>query len=363
MDVKGCYCTKTYIDCSGADFTEISVIYPYITNNTYRIHITGGRIRSLPDDLFEPSSLTGPLDKVTYLNLSGNNIETVGKEAFNQLPRLEILDLSNNDIQVNLCEEKNDLSKSLAPLVNVNELYLRHIFSKEVSGSCDPGNIFTGANMTRLKTLDLSSNGFDLVDSNMEQFLCDSYSIETLNLSRNYFAVLPVSPCMTNVVNLDLSYNTISHLTAEDVDVIQSLVNLQVLKLGGNPFGCDCYQENTYIFLNTTTLGLDFDDIKCSGDSYDSDLVGKPIKRLKYTDMCEEPRIIVCYGPSGQKIYLSKTTFIAGSAAGIVVLIIVVTVVVIVCRRRRRNRRQPVTETNSQIVPAVAKSTAYTRMV
>lgn len=39
--LKGCYCTDRYIDCTGADFSDISEIYPYITSKTYRIHITG----------------------------------------------------------------------------------------------------------------------------------------------------------------------------------------------------------------------------------------------------------------------------------------------------------------------------------
>ena len=363
MDLKGCYCTDIYIDCSGAEFTDISDIYPYITSKTYRIHMTRGRIHSLPNDLFVSSSLTEPLDKVVYLNLSGNNIETVGNKAFQQLPNLQVLDLSNNDILVNLCDETNDLSKSLSPLVKVEELFLRQIFSKEVSGSCDPGNMFTDANMTSLKKLDLSANKFDLIGSKMEKFFCDAYSIEQLNLSVNDFDKLPILSCLGNVINLDLSFNKISSLSAVDVDVILSLVNMKFLKLGGNPFRCDCYQENTYKWLNTTSLGLDFDEITCSEDTFDHDLVGKPIKSLKYSDMCEEPRIIVCYGLGGKKIYVSQAALIAGTIGGLALVATVVTATVLVCRHRRRNRRQLDTGTNSQIAPAVAKTTAYTRMV
>ncbi|XP_045198469.2 trophoblast glycoprotein-like [Mercenaria mercenaria] len=363
-DLEGCYCTDRYIDCSGAEFTDIRDIYPYITNQTYRIHITGGRICSIPDNVFEISGVSGPLNNVVYLNLSGNNIETVGRASFQQLPNLQVLDLSYSDILVNLCDPQNDFSTSLAPLRNIEELYLSHVFSKEVSGSCDPGNVFPQTRMSNLKKLDMSSNNFNLIGTKMDHFLCDTISIQTLNLSRNDFGRFPVSQCMTNVEVLDVSSNLISVLSPEEMDVVESLVNLKALYLGGNPFQCDCFLDNAFHWLNVTTVPLDFDKIVCGGETDITQIIGKPIKSLNYTDICEGPEIIVCgFWPSGRKIYLSKTTFIAGLSGGVVLIIFVITVVVVLCRRRRQRRRQHHSMANSQIVPAVAKTTAYSRMV
>lgn len=356
--LKGCYCTDRYIDCAGAEFSDISEIYPYITPRTYRIHITGGRIRSVPNDAFTSLETSGPLNDVVYLNLSGNNIETVGKTSFQQMPNLKILDLSDNDISINLCDQKNDLSMSLAPLTNIEELYLKHVFSREVTGACDPGNVFPQTIMSKLTKLDMSSNHFDLIGSKMNSFLCDTFSIKMLNLSANSFDRLPVSQCMINLVELDLSRNLISVLSADEIDVLDSLVNLVSLKLGGNPFSCDCYLQDTYNWINKTSVTLDLTEIVCDGQTDDTDLLGKPIKYLQIADFCEEPDIAICYGPGGRVVYLAKSTFIIALTIGMILIISAVTVVVVICRRRRRRQRHQATGNSD-----VTKSPAYSRMV
>lgn len=356
--LKGCYCTDRYIDCKGAEFTEISEIYPYITAETYRIHITGGRIRSIPKNVFKTDELSGPLNEVVYLNMSGNSIEIVDKHSFQQLPNLKILDVSDNEISINLCDQQNDFSTSLAPLANIEQLYLRRIISKEDAAACDPGNIFSHSEMDNLENLDLSSNSFDLAGSNMESFLCKTYSLKQLNLSNNNFEQLPVTQCMINLVTLDLSNNQMPVLSPDEIDMLDSMVNLKALWLGGNPFSCDCYLDATYNWINSTHVPLDLDNIVCGGQQgEDTALLGKPIKDLKYLDFCGEPKIAICYGP-GRVVYLSKTTFILGLSAGLVVLLTIITVVVFLCRRRRRQQRLP----NSGISD-VSKSPAYSRMV
>lgn len=278
--------------------------------------------------------------------------------SFQQMPNLKILDLSDNDISINLCDHKNDLSMSLAPLTNVEELYLKHVFSREVTGACDPGNVFPQTKMSELTKLDMSSNHFDLIGSKMNNFLCDAFNIKMLNLSANSFDRLPVSQCMTNLVELDLSNNQISVLSADEIDVLDSLVNLVSLKLGGNPFGCDCYLQDTYNWINKTTVTLDLTKIVCDGQTDDTDLLGKPIKYLKISDFCVEPKIAICYGPGGREVYVARSTFIIALTIGMVLIISAITVVVVLCRRRRRRQRHQATGNSD-----VSKSPAYSRMV
>lgn len=360
--LAGCYCTDSYIDCSGADFTELSAIYPYITNQTYRVHVTDGNLRSVPDNLFTSDDLNGPLSAVTYLNLSGNGIENVSPSSFQQLPNLKILDLSNNYITIDLCYVHTDLSSAFTALSNIEELYLRDIFnSNDVAGFCEPGNIFSQTNMKSLTILDMSSNSFNVIGTKMEDFLCETYTITIFNLSRNNFNTFPIPICMTNLIDLDISYNQIAVFSPDEIDSIESLVNIETLQLGGNPLVCDCYLETTFNWIKATEIPLDFDDIVCGGDT-DILIMGQPINSLNFTEICEGPRIIVCYGPRGP-ITVSQTTFIAMVTVGFALLITIVTIVAVVCRRRRQHQKQRIVAGNSQMIPDVSKGTVYSRMV
>lgn len=362
--ISGCYCTDMYVDCNGAEMVDLREIYPYITNLTYRINMVNGNIRSIPDNAFSNNNMAGPLSEVKYLNLSGNGIVTIYNDAFKLLPKLETLDLSNNDVFIDSCDSFSDLANSLDSLTEIKYLRLHNFISKEMTGLCGPGFMFTSVNMSHLTSLDVSSNGFDVIDDDMVKFLCGTFTITLLNVSNNLFDQFSVPQCMANLKVLDFSNNQLSSLNYVDLNVIEGLVNLESVRFGGNPFDCDCYLYDLINWLNETEEPLDTDHMACVTSS-NSSLIGKQLKGLDYNSYCE-PKIAICYGPGGRVIRVAPATFVAIILAGVVTIVVLVSTVCLIYRRRRNKKTQLTTAkagSGSHMTADVSKSTLYSRMV
>ena len=335
--IKNCYCTDRVIDCDRPEFSDITEIYPFVSINVVRISITGGNIIEIPDGLFQNGD-GKTFNRLTYLSLSDNKVESMGFDAFRYLPKLTTLDLSKNNIKMNLCEAKM-YDSPFAELKHLEELSLHHAF--DVIGQdwqCNVGNIFSETYLPRLKTFDISSNGFSGYGKHFTNFLCNnSVTMTHVNLANNRFQRFPVPPCMDNIIRLDFSNNSLEFLQPVEMDIIESFVNAKEIRLGGNPFRCDCLFFGTYQWLNSTEQPLDFKMIKCSNESFGRTWIGAPVLTIKLnaTKICEEPRIIVCFGPV--RVHLARSTLIAIVLASCFLLAIVVFTGLYILHRRKKH--------------------------
>ncbi|KAL4231058.1 hypothetical protein ACF0H5_008641 [Mactra antiquata] len=362
--LPGCFCTDYYIDCQGAEFQDIREIYPFITKQTYRIRMTDGNLVSIPGNVFTNDELIGPLTELKYLNLSGNGIVSIDGAAFQELPNLKTLDLSNNDVIVDSCDSSSKLANIFNSLMNIEYLSLHNTIRRKTSEPCGLGFMFSSANMSHLTSLDISDNGFDIIDEEMKSFLCETYTLTSLNVSYNLMTSFQIPLCSNNLKMLDLSMNQISYLDHVDVEIIESFVNLESIRFRGNPFHCECSLAYFIFWVNETNQPIDADHITCAS-STNSSLIGHPIKGLEYAAYCE-PMIAICYGPR-HVVRLAKPTFIGIVAGGLIVAVIIISSV-IYCRRRSRRQHKTTTTTTkmgaeSSMTGDVSKNTLYSRMV
>lgn len=349
--VENCYCTDTVIDCDGATFKDIREIYPYVTNYTIRVSIINGFVETLPIRLFQTSDESGDERNIKYLNLSGNPLNSVSPSVFIGLENLQVLDLSTDPAIDPAGMNLKDLAVALNPLKELKKLFLRHIASND-EGLDD---LVDKLNMTKLMKLDLSNNSFTSFDTKWKTFLCNAYELTFLNLSNNNFDHLPATTCITNLRVLDMSNNKLQYLSDTEIDILESLVNLETIILGGNHWSCTCYMDSMLPWLNATNLPLDFNNI-CCFSSNDDTLIGQPIHKMKIHDLCAEPKLVICYGP----VTVARATFYWIATAGVLLLAVVFVTVVCLIRRKRK-RQQP--GQISRMIDSSPKTPSYSRIL
>jgi Leucine-rich repeat (LRR) protein len=222
------------------------------------------------------------LEKLSYLNISGNKLTTAALEIIWQLPALSELHLANNelsgDIDLNSlattqlrvldmrCNAVKSLRlpehglKSLRKLdVSSNHLetlpwtHLARCALMELSAASNAisGEAFTGvtSGLDKIQSIDLSNNKLESLASVVTEF----GALQTLCLSGNQLTGLPSLSALQHLVTLQLAENrltelpTITSLLAlKTVDVSQNNINvldhdiagmedLAYLGLAGNP--------------------------------------------------------------------------------------------------------------------------------
>jgi hypothetical protein len=161
--------------------------------------------------------------------MSGNNISEISPRTFEELSRLEYLDLADNRIE----HLKVDAFLGLINLKRIdlhgNKLQYLH------------PDMFVG--LPKLEDLFLADN-LDLQIPTDSQFI-SSNSLTYLNISHCNVSSVSVET-FANVSALewlDLSYNDLSSV---DINVLKVLTNLSVLYLYGNPLQCDCQLQEVW---------------------------------------------------------------------------------------------------------------------
>ncbi|KAI6184601.1 Leucine Rich Repeat family protein [Aphelenchoides bicaudatus] len=219
-------------------------------------HLMGNKIRQINDQIFHSSSS----QKLEYLNLANNKIETVGSGAFESLPKLSILDLQNNRItQINPQTFNSlpnlkylDLSRNqivtlhdfaFNQLPNLKHLNLGHNHLEKIGES-----VFQ--NVTKLEHLILSHNklasfNFLFLNNQVEELMALDLSYNEINLenakhklthlSLRYNSLEFIDNLMFNscyyLKHLELGLNSILEI---HVDAFQNAKKLQHLDIGGN---------------------------------------------------------------------------------------------------------------------------------
>uniref|UniRef100_A0A4W6FGN3 TIR domain-containing protein n=1 Tax=Lates calcarifer TaxID=8187 RepID=A0A4W6FGN3_LATCA len=168
------------------------------------------------------------LPNLTYLDLSFNKIDLAYDNAFIELQKLKVLDLSYNPVlnmshnAISILTTKQMHSKSLSELQftdnNLGTLW------KERDGSYEM--LFT--NLTNLTILDISQNRITKIPDNVYERL--PHNLTKLRISGNSLTDFKWNrlKCFHQLQILDLSFNSLSHVKGINSNITQSLTFLDL---------------------------------------------------------------------------------------------------------------------------------------
>lgn len=240
-----CVCSSQTVKCQKQDLDSIPHSIP---SNTKILFVTGNRIPRIGADAF-PS----PLDQLTDLYLSGNEIQSVDSEVFDHLPNLVRLDLSNNNIQ-EFSERAFPHSNTLQVL-NLSRSLQNYSQTNEVLN-----NLLSGS-LVHLTVLDLSNNDLLVPPDNMSNTLPSLVSLNLQNASlislQNGTLKLPL------LRDLDLQDNSLKNLPGAVLSEFSLAPGLRI-HLSGNPWRCDCLIEDMVAWLKNSTQVVDAQNLSCS---------------------------------------------------------------------------------------------------
>lgn len=240
-----CVCSSQTVKCQKQDLDSIPHSIP---SNTKILFVTGNSIPSIGADSF-PS----PLEQLTDLYLSGNEIQFVDSEVFDNLPNLARLDLSNNDIQ--------EFSGRAFPHSNTLQLLnLSRCFHNYSQTNGILNNLLNGT-LVHLTVLDLSNNDILIPPDNMSTTLP---SLVTLNLQNASLISLPNGTLKLPLLrDLDLQDNRLKNLPGAVLSEF-SLAPALRIQLSGNPWRCDCFIEDMVVWLKNSTQVVDAQNLTCA---------------------------------------------------------------------------------------------------
>nr|KAF6484128.1 extracellular matrix protein 2 [Rousettus aegyptiacus] len=182
-------CSLSYrtISCISADLTQIP---PLTTPEITSLELSGNSITSIPDEAFNG------LPNLERLNLSNNNITSsgIGPKAFKLLKKLMHLNMDGNT----LVEIPSELPSTLEEL-KINENNLQAIDEESLS------------DLSQLVTLELEGN--DLSETNVNPLAFQPLkSLSYLRLGRNKFRIVPQG-LPASIEELYLENNQIEEIT------------------------------------------------------------------------------------------------------------------------------------------------------
>ncbi|PSN32431.1 hypothetical protein C0J52_27594 [Blattella germanica] len=185
----------------------------------------------VPEDLEDP-------DK-TLLDLSFNSISVLNSRAFEKIPTLKTLIITDNNIESVEPEAFNGLE-------DLETVDLRN----NAIGNVHP-TLFQ--NNPHLTSLDLSNNKLETF-----QLLLTS-ELKHLNLSLNQLNLEGISSFaeFASLESLDLSNNNIVNLTA---DLFSTMANLKTLNIASNPLDYSCELRTVWALCTSGTVECVYDN-------------------------------------------------------------------------------------------------------
>ncbi|XP_075975592.1 tsukushi-like [Anticarsia gemmatalis] len=217
-------CTYSDSDILKSDFVLPSKVHSMdlSSNNISTLHSSVLLNSSMLNELILQNNV---IKEITYkfqlpelrrLDLSNNLLESIDKESFSGLKKLEYLNLANNRFTVFTKLMFHHLS-------NLNEIILNN---NNIGPSLEKANLFdrSGYGLTnKVKSISISGINLDKVPDN---FFVDAYDLRTLVISNN--RITDIFEIPYTLQYLDLSDNPISEIANEDFIDVPAL---EVLKL------------------------------------------------------------------------------------------------------------------------------------
>ncbi|CRK99841.1 CLUMA_CG013144, isoform A [Clunio marinus] len=172
------------------------------------LDLSGNQIEILQDDVFKD------LTSLELLQLSYNKIENINERNFNGLGNLELLELGHNQLQI----LNNDTFRQLSSLyhLRLTKNSIKHIEENSFNG------------LGKLTTLHLDHNQLDKLDFDIFAPLS---SLQYLNLVQNNIKHIDgnVSQKLEKLEELNLNYNQLDKLDNEVFAPLSSLTQLDLM--------------------------------------------------------------------------------------------------------------------------------------
>lgn len=240
-----CLCSSETVKCQNQDLKSIPHSLP---TNTKFLFVTGNKISRIGEDSFPT-----PMERLTDLCLSGNELESVEAKVFDNLPNLARLDLSNNII--------NNFNESTFPHNNTLQVLNLSMSFHNFTFMDGALNSLLNGNLIQLTVLDLSNIDLWIPPDNMFSSLPSlvSLSLQNSSIISIQNGTLRVPPLR----DLDLRDNSLRYLPPSAMAEFSLKPELHI-RLAGNPWQCDCLIEETLVWLQNTTQVVDVQHLTCA---------------------------------------------------------------------------------------------------
>ncbi|XP_068616650.1 trophoblast glycoprotein [Brachionichthys hirsutus] len=240
-----CLCSSQTVKCQNQDLDAVPRSLP---TNTKFLFVTGNNISRIGVDSFPDL-----LEQLTDLYLTGNEMESVDAEVFDNLPNLVRLDLSDNNIQT--FSEHAFPHDNRLQILNLSRSYHDNISIDTALGVLQKGNLL------QLAVLDLAHNFVLIPPDNVLENLPNLVNLSLLNSSIISIpnGTLTVPPLR----DLDLRDNSLRNLPGATLAEFSLKPGLQI-RLSGNPWRCDCFMEDMLLWLKNSTRVTDAQTLTCA---------------------------------------------------------------------------------------------------
>ncbi|XP_045530002.1 immunoglobulin domain and leucine-rich repeat-containing protein 2 isoform X2 [Pieris brassicae] len=309
-----CNCTRTRLACSGVVLPNNTLTQAILANYGTALQAiiwTDSNLQTLEPDIFNglhnleyidlsrneikrtENGLFARLNRLKHLNISRNQIVDIPRKPFVDLQNLEVLDVSHNQIQVipfqvfGLMTKLHYLDISFNKIATFLDYYfkpnrkLKTLFLNNNSLVKITSKALV--DLKELEVLDISSNKLD----NFPKLLFEALpELRELNLSYNKFLNISQDAfkCLEKLrmlTHLDISNNSLTFLPL----TLKILDKLQELRIGGNPWACDCRMA-WFVTWADMRKNIIKSDLSC-GLTYPNDM----LRILNSTD-CKAPQLI-----------------------------------------------------------------------
>ncbi|KAM9851838.1 trophoblast glycoprotein [Aulostomus maculatus] len=239
-------CSSQTVKCQNQHLDAIPRSLP---PNTKFLFVTGNNISRISVDSFPTR-----LELLTDLYLSGNELEAVDEMVFDNLPNLVRLDLSNNNIQTFSEQAFPDDNK--LQVLNLSRCFHNHSTIDVLL------SVLRNGNLLQLTALDLSNNDLVLLPEGSFASLPSLVSLSLQNSS--IISILNGTLKVPPLRDLDLRDNSLSYFLPVSLAEFSLKPNLHIL-LAANPWRCDCFIEDTLLWLkNSSSQVADVQNLTCA---------------------------------------------------------------------------------------------------
>lgn len=206
----------TMIEKMDLSDNQISYLFP----TSFKVH-PNLRVINLARNKFNffPGELIMGLEFVQEIDLSGNVLKTLDEFDFGRLPRLKVLKLHDNDIEI--VSETAFHNSTQLQIIDLSNNNIEKIGERTFQG------------LNRIEKLNVKNNSLSELPDNLFD-RAKVRMLENINLSSNKFSTPPLKSLQKQyffLMSIDLSYNKITDIPAEDTVII----NIKELDLSYNP--------------------------------------------------------------------------------------------------------------------------------
>ncbi|CAI2358165.1 unnamed protein product [Caenorhabditis sp. 36 PRJEB53466] len=291
-DYAACQCDPSAGDysCINAQFVDANVFLDIATNYKYIKSVTfhGNNFQDLTSTPLFGSDSQSSLSK---LNLSANYIVNLNSNALRNMPNLQVLDISNNEIVF----RQRDVD-FLTHTPRLTQLYMRRAFTVTINRTQQFElmlEMFRQAKLEYLQVLDLSYNFIHNVPF---EIACPFPSLHTLDLRQNFLKNFIVNEtCIKDVNTINLSRNQF-YVIPDDFRALADKAQPETFLLR-NQFYCDCKSKEFITWLRSTKSVREKNSLVCDRSSPKL-YIGARIEEVPLNKLtCDEP-LFTSYSPS-----------------------------------------------------------------